>query len=176
VLLEKPGRTWQEAPRRWHGPSVLRPVEVEDADGRHAVEVLRFLVGRSSQLAQQAATTYTVAQAKEAERVAEHIQRMQARGFACVADAEAAIIDYKGRGQGRRGRTGHGQRSLANGGGPALLLRGGPRDGTQWEVHVDPMARLLSEVSTAVVPCVGRRVDPPFLLGASLLHVTTRPG
>ena len=77
---------------------------MEYADGRHAVEALRFLVVRSSQLAQQAATTYTAAQAKEAERVAEHIQRVEARWFACAADAEAAIIDYEGRGQGRRGR------------------------------------------------------------------------
>ena len=58
----------------------------------------------SSQLAQQAAVAYTAAQAKEAERVAEHIQRVEARWFACAADAEAAITDYEGRGQGRRGR------------------------------------------------------------------------
>src|SRR5439155_1097259 len=59
----------------------------------------------SSQLAHQAAAAYAAAQAKEAERVAEHIQRVEARGFACAADAEAAISDYEGRGQGRRGRT-----------------------------------------------------------------------
>jgi transposase len=58
LLLAKPGRTRQEAPRRWHGQSVLRPVEVAYADGWHTVEALRFLVVRSSQLAQQAATTY----------------------------------------------------------------------------------------------------------------------
>ena len=29
---------------------------------------------------------------------------MEARWFACAADAEAAITDYEGRGQGRRGR------------------------------------------------------------------------
>ena len=58
----------------------------------------------SSQLAQQAAMAYTAGQAKEAERVAEHIQRVEARWFACAADAEAAIADYEGRGQGRRGR------------------------------------------------------------------------
>src|SRR5262244_2028748 len=79
-------------------------LSVEYADGRRAVEELRFLVVHSSQLAQQAATTDTAAQAKEAERVAEHIQRVEARWFACAADAEAAIIDYEGRGQGRRGR------------------------------------------------------------------------
>ena len=47
-LLEKPGRTRQEAPRRWHGPSVVRPVAVEYADGRLAMEELRFLVVHSS--------------------------------------------------------------------------------------------------------------------------------
>jgi transposase len=104
LLLEKPGRTRQEPPRHWHGRSVTRPVEVEYADGRRAVEDLRFLVVHSSQLAQQAAGAYTAAQAKEAERVAEHSQRVAARWFACAADAEAAIAEYKGRGQGRRGR------------------------------------------------------------------------
>ncbi len=95
----------QEPPRRWHGQSVVRRVAVEYADGRLDVEEIRFLVVHSSQLAQQAATAYTAAQAKEAERVAEHIQRVEARWFACAADAEAAISDYEGRGQGRRGRT-----------------------------------------------------------------------
>jgi transposase len=104
LLLEKPGRTRQEEPRRWHGRSVVRRVQVEYADGRVVWEDLRFLVVHSSQLARQAATTYTAAQAKEAERVAEHIQRVEARWFACAADAEAAIADYQGRGQGRRGR------------------------------------------------------------------------
>jgi transposase len=104
LLLEKPGRTRQEPPRRWHGQSVSRQVEVEYADGRLAGEALRFLVVHSSQLAQQAAVAYNAAQAQEAERVAEHVQRVEARWFACAADAEAAIRDYEGRGQGRRGR------------------------------------------------------------------------
>ncbi len=104
LLLEKPGRTRQESPRRWHGRSVVRQVEVACADGRRAVEALRFLVVHSSQLAQQAAGAYTAAQAKEAERLTEHIQRVEARWFACAADAEAAIAEYEGRGQGRRGR------------------------------------------------------------------------
>src|SRR5215470_13154817 len=53
-----------------------------------------------------AATTlaYAAAQAKEAARVAEHVRHVEARWFACVADAEAAIAEYEGRGQGRRGR------------------------------------------------------------------------
>ena len=105
LLLEKPGRTRQEPPRRWHGHSVVRQVEVEDADGRLALEERRFLVVHSSQLAQQAAVAYNAAHTKEAERVAAHIQRVEARWFACAADAEAAIIDSAGRGQGRRGRT-----------------------------------------------------------------------
>jgi transposase len=104
LWLEKPGRTRQEPPRRWHGHSVVRQVEVEYADGRRAWEEIRFLVVHSSQLAQQAAVAYTASQAKEAERIAEHIQRVEARWFACAADAEAAITDYAGRGQGRRGR------------------------------------------------------------------------
>src|SRR5919204_2421220 len=105
LLLEKPGRTRQEPPRRWHGQSVIRRVAVEYADGQQDMAELRFLVVHSSQLASQAAEASTAAQAKEAERVAEHIQRVEARWFACAADAEAAISDYEGRGQGRRGRT-----------------------------------------------------------------------
>jgi Domain of unknown function (DUF4277) len=105
LLLEKPGRTWQAPPRRWHGHSVTRPVEVAYADGRCAVEEIRFLVVHSRPLAQQATVAYTAAQVKEAARIAEHRQRVAARWCACAADAEAAISDYAGRGQGRRGRT-----------------------------------------------------------------------
>jgi transposase len=105
LLLEKPGRTRQEPPRCWHGQSVVRRVPVEYADGRLDVAEIRFLAVHSSQFAQQAATAYAAAQAKEAEHVTEHIQRVEARWFACAADAEAAISDYEGRGQGRRGRT-----------------------------------------------------------------------
>jgi transposase len=104
LLLEKPGRTRQEPLRRWHGQSVMRRVGVEYADGRQDGAEIRFLVVHSSQLASQAAGAYTAAQTKEAERVAEHVQRVEARWFACVADAEAAIAEYEGRGQGRRGR------------------------------------------------------------------------
>ena len=104
LLLEKPGRTRQESPRRWHGASAVRPVEVEYADGRLERAEIRFLVVHSSQLAHQTAVAYAAAQAKEAERIAEHIKRVEARWFACTADAEAAISDYAGRGQGRRGR------------------------------------------------------------------------
>jgi transposase len=104
LLLEKPGRTRQEPPRRWHGQSVVRRVPVEYTDGRLDVAEIRFLVVHSSQLAHQAAAAYAAAQAKEAARVAEHVQHVEARWFACAADAEAAIAEYDGRGQGRRGR------------------------------------------------------------------------
>lgn len=105
LLLEKPGRTRRESPRRWHGHSVVRRVAVEYADGRLDVAAIRFLVVHSSQLAHQAAVAYAAAQAKEAERVTEHVQHVEAQWFACAADAEAALAAYEGRGQGRRGRT-----------------------------------------------------------------------
>jgi transposase len=104
LLVEKPGRTQDEEPRRWHGQSVLRQVEVEYSDGRIAQEELRFVVVHSSQLAQQQTQTYAVAQAKEAEAVAAHVQQVHARWFACEADAAAAIAEYEHRGPGRRGR------------------------------------------------------------------------
>jgi transposase len=94
LLLEKPGRTRQEPPRRWYGQSVVRRVEVAYADERLEMAELRFLVVHSSQLAHQAAVTYAAAQAKEAAQVAEHIARVEARWFACAADAEAAIAEY----------------------------------------------------------------------------------
>src|SRR5688572_7209325 len=100
LLLEKPGRTRQEPPRCWHGQSVVRRVPVEYADGRLDVAEIRFLVVHSSQLAHQAAVAYAAAQAKEAERVTEHVQHVEARWFACAADAEAAIAEYDGRARG----------------------------------------------------------------------------
>src|SRR5215468_3647950 len=48
LLLETPGRTRQEPPRRWHGQSVVRRVPVEYADGRLDVAEIRFLVVHSS--------------------------------------------------------------------------------------------------------------------------------
>ena len=104
LLLEKPGRTQAEAPRCWHGHSVLRQVEVEYSDGRVVSEALRFVVVHSSQLAHQQTQTHTNAQAKEAEAVAAHVQQVHARWFACEADAAAAIAEYEYRGPGRRGR------------------------------------------------------------------------
>ncbi|MBA0089138.1 MAG: IS1634 family transposase [Acidobacteria bacterium Pan2503] len=104
LLVEKPGRTKDEEPRRWHGHSVLRRVEVEYSEGRVAQETVRFVVVHSSQLAQQHAQTYASAQAKEAEAVADHVRQVQAQWFACLPDAEAAIAAYEGQGPGRRGR------------------------------------------------------------------------
>ena len=104
LLVEKPGRTKVEEPRRWHGQSVMRQVDVEYREGRTAQEEVRFVVVHSSQLAQQQAQSYGAAQAKEAEAVADHVRQVHGRWFACLPDAEAAIAEYEGRGRGRRGR------------------------------------------------------------------------
>src|SRR5262245_55297210 len=104
LLVEKPGRTKDEEPRRWHGHSVLRRVEVEDSEGRVAQEEVRFIVVHSSQLAQQHAQTDGSAQEKEAEAVADHVRQVHAQWFACRPDAEAAIAAYEDQGPGRRGR------------------------------------------------------------------------
>jgi transposase len=104
LLVEKPGRTKCDAPRRWWGQSVERVVEVEYGDGRVEQKALRFLVVRSSQLAQQQAKAAATAQGKEAGAVADYIRRVAVRSFACLADAEAAIAQEEGNGQGQRGR------------------------------------------------------------------------
>ena len=107
LLVEKPGRTQDEACRQWHGQSVIRPVEVEYSAGRVTQEARRFLVVHSSQLAQQHTQTYTSAQAKEAKALTDHVQRVHARWFACEADAAAAIAEYEHHEPGRRGRRPH---------------------------------------------------------------------
>ncbi len=104
LLVEKPGRTKAEAPRRWHGQSVMRQVEVEYSEKRVAPAALRFVVVHSSQLAQQQAQSSAAAQVKAAETVADHVRQVHTRWFACLPDAEAAIAEYEGRGQGHRGR------------------------------------------------------------------------
>jgi transposase len=68
------------------------------------------VVVHSSQLAHQQTQTYASAQAKEAGAVAEHVQRVHARWFACEADAAEAIAEYEHRGPGRRGRRPQGWR------------------------------------------------------------------
>jgi hypothetical protein len=102
--VEKPGRTQVEAPRRWHGHSVRRPVEVEYRQGRTAQEEGRFVVVHASQLAQPPAQSSGAAHAQAAEAVADPVQQGHARWFACRPAAEAAIAEDEGRGRGRRGR------------------------------------------------------------------------
>ena len=104
LLLEKPGRRRQDTPRRWYGRSVTRQVEVEYADGRVGLEPIRFVAGYSHQLAQQHAQASITAQTQAAEEVAQHITQVEGRRFACETDAEAAVAEYEGSGQGRRGR------------------------------------------------------------------------
>ena len=65
---------------------------------------MRFVVVHSSQLAQQHVQSYAAAQAKAAAAIAAHVQHVHARWFACEADAVAAIAEYEGQEQGRRGR------------------------------------------------------------------------
>jgi hypothetical protein len=104
VLLEKPGHTAQEAPRRWRGQSVLRRVDVEDADGHSSQEALRFVVVHSRALAQQAPKAAATAHAKEADQGAAHSKHVTAQQSAWAADAEAASAVYEGHAPGRRGR------------------------------------------------------------------------
>jgi len=82
----------------------MRRVAVGYADGRVALEEVRFVVVHSSQLAHQPAQPSIAAQAKEAEAVTAHVAQVAARPFACAADAAAAITEYEGHRQGRRGR------------------------------------------------------------------------
>jgi transposase len=105
VLVEKPGRTQRDDPRRWRGQSVERAVAVEYSDGQVEQKTLRFVVVHSSQLAQQHAKAFATAQGKEAEAVADYLHRVAARSFACWADAEAAIAQEEGTRPGQRGRT-----------------------------------------------------------------------
>ena len=107
LLVEKPGRTRDEACRQWQGQSVTRSVEVEHSDGRVTQEDRRFLVVHSSQLAQPHTQTYASAQAKAAEALTDHRQRGHARWLACEADAAAAIAEYEHHAPGRRGRRPH---------------------------------------------------------------------
>lgn len=90
-LVETPGRTKAEAPRRWHGQSVRRQVAVADRDGRIAQEERRFVVVHSRQRAQQHTPTDAAAQAKAAAALADHGRHVHARWFACLPDAEAAL-------------------------------------------------------------------------------------
>jgi hypothetical protein len=104
LLLEKPGRTQQEPPRRWRGQSVLRHSDVEDADGPIQQAELRFLVVHSSSLAQQETKAAATARAQEPEQVDAHRPRVAAQSYACAAAAAAAMAVYEGGAPGHRGR------------------------------------------------------------------------
>jgi transposase len=104
VLVEKPGRTQRDEPRRWRGQSVERSVDVEYSDGHVEQKPLRFVVVHASQLAQPQAKAFATAQGKEAGAVADYLRWVAARSFACLADAEAAMAQEEGTGQGQRGR------------------------------------------------------------------------
>jgi transposase len=104
VVVEKPGRTQRDEPRRWRGQSVERSVDVEYSDGHVEQKPLRFVGVHASQLAQQQAKAFATAQGKEAGAVADYIRWVAARSFACLADAEAAMAQEEGTGQGQRGR------------------------------------------------------------------------
>jgi transposase len=194
LLHEKPGRTRQEPPRRWHGQSVVRRVPVEYADGRLDVAEIRFLVVHSSQLAHQAAVAYAAAQAKEAERVTEHGRHVEARWFACAADAEAAIAEYEGGGQGRRGRKPrpwrhhvlHYQVEAVNV--PQKRTRRGrppkaeaPQVERRYRLRVHPEALVPSEEAhgwTVLATTVGpeRCTDAKLLQAYQAQHITVEPG
>jgi len=194
LLHEKPGRTRQEPPRRWHGQSVVRRVPVEYADGRLDVAEIRFLVVHSSQLAHQAAVAYAAAQAKEAERVTEHVRHVEARWFACAADVEAAIAEYEGCGQGRRGRKPrpwrhhvlHYQVEAVNV--PQKRTRRGrppkaeaPQVESRYRLRVHPEALVPSEEAhgwTVLATTVGpeKCTDAELLQAYQEQHITVEPG
>lgn len=79
-------------------------MEVEDRHGRVAQKALRVVVVPASPLAPQPTQTDAAAPVKAAEAVADPVRHVQARWFACLPDAEAAIAEYEGQRQGPRGR------------------------------------------------------------------------
>jgi transposase len=172
LLVEKPGRTKDEAPRQWHGHSVLRQVEVEYGDGRVSQEAVRFVVVHSSQLAQQQTHTYAVAQAKEAHALAAHVQRVHARWFACRPDAEAALAEYEGQGQGRRGRRPQPWRYHAVGYGIVADTRRTRRARRGRPAKTDPLP---TETGYRLVVEVEALANPGEDNGWTVLATTVRP-
>jgi hypothetical protein len=67
LVVEHPARTQDEAPRRWHGPRVRRPVAVESREGRVAQAAGRWVVGHARPLAPPQAQADAVAHAQAAE-------------------------------------------------------------------------------------------------------------
>jgi hypothetical protein len=194
LVVEKPGRTRDAAPRVWHGPSLLRPVEVEYSDGRVALEALRFVIVHARPLAQQQTSTYAVAQEQEAPAVADHRQRGQARWFGWRPAAEAALAEEEGRGQGRRGRRTRPWRYPAVGYHVVADTRRTRRARRGRPAHTDPPAteggyRVVVEVEalanpeedhgwTVLAPTVSPavRTDAEMLQAYPEPHTTVEPG
>jgi transposase len=103
LLLDKPARRLRDTPRRWYGRSLTRAVEVEYGDSRIELAPIRFVAVYSNQLAQHHEEAYGKAQVREAQAFAKHVAQVQGRRFACEADAEAAIAEWR-RGTGAASR------------------------------------------------------------------------
>ena len=101
---ETPGRTKDEAPRRWHGDRAPRQGEGEESDGRVAWEALRFVVVPASHRAPQQPQTSASGPGKAAEAVAAHVNRGPAQWLAGLPDAHAALAASAGHRPGQRGR------------------------------------------------------------------------
>jgi len=94
-VVATPGRTQPEAPRRWHGQRVCRPVEVAYSDGRIAPAARRVVVGHARHLGQPQPQTSAAAPVPAAQAVAAHGRPVQTRWFACLPDAEAAMAEVR---------------------------------------------------------------------------------
>jgi hypothetical protein len=135
-------------------------------------EEVRFVVVHASQLAPQQAQAAAAAQVKEAEAVADHVRHVHPRWFACRPDAEAAIAEYEGRGQGRRGRPPRPWRShtlrygiVAESRRPRRARRGRP-------AKTDPAP---TESGYRLVVAVEVRRHPEENHGWTVLATTVRP-
>jgi hypothetical protein len=164
------------------------------ADGRRDVAERRFVVVPSSQLAHQAAVAYAAAQAKEAERITEHVRHVEARWCACAADAEAASAEYEGCGQGRRGRTPRPWRhhvlpyQVEAVNGPQKRTRRGrppkaeaPQVEVRYRLRVHPAALVPSDDAyrwTVLATTVGpeKGTDAELLQAYQEQHITVEPG
>jgi hypothetical protein len=104
LVVEQPGCPTAEAPRRWPGPSVCRPREGADHEGRGAPQARRWSVMPSSPLAPPPGPSEAAAQAPAAGAGADHGRPGPAPWGAGRPEAEAAIAEAAGRGPGRRGR------------------------------------------------------------------------
>jgi hypothetical protein len=90
LLVAKPGRRTTDAPRYWHGHSVMRQVAGADSDGRSASAALRLVVVHASHLAHQHTPTSTSGPGTAATAGADHGNRVEAQWLACRPEAAAA--------------------------------------------------------------------------------------